>query len=121
MGRVCGGLCSQSEEQRRECLSHKFKDERKQNLGSKPKRAQCIVPLHKQKRVEASRREVPGKHDWLGVAGGFDEVDSGEGQGAAEEFDGGAAFTEEEDAEESGGNWEEIVVGGELRDFEIAE
>ncbi len=62
-----------------------------------------------------------GECDSLGVASGFDEVDASEGQGAAEEFGPGAAFTKEEDAKERGGNGEEVIVGSKLRDFEIAE
>lgn len=54
-------------------------------------------------------------------AGGFDVVDGGKGEEGAEEFEPGAAFAEEDDAESGGGNGEEIGKSGELRGFEITE
>ena len=61
------------------------------------------------------------KKDGLAATGGFDVVDAGEGQEAAEEFEPGAAFAEEEDAEGGGGDGQEIGEGGELRGFEVAQ
>jgi len=54
------------------------------------------------------------------VAGGFDVEHAGQGEGGAEEFEPGAAFAEEDDAETGGGDGEEIGEGRELRGFEIA-
>jgi hypothetical protein len=57
----------------------------------------------------------------LAVARGFNPVDAGESQGAAEKLGDSAAFAEENDAEDSGGDGEQIAEGAELGDFEIAE
>src|SRR5271157_2986470 len=62
-----------------------------------------------------------GLYARLAAAGGLDVVDAGEGEEAAEEFEPGAAFAEEEDAEGGGGDGQEIGEGSELRGFEVAQ
>src|SRR5208337_2021558 len=60
-----------------------------------------------------------GLYARLAAAGGFDVVDAGECEEAAEEFEPGAALTEEEDAEGGSGDGQEIGERGELRGFEV--
>src|SRR5271157_4076540 len=57
----------------------------------------------------------------LAAAGGFDVVDAGEGEEAAEEFEPGAAFAQEEDAEGGAEKGQEIGERGELGGFKKTE
>lgn len=61
---------------------------------------------------------MPGR---LAVAAGLYPVDAGEGESSAYELSDGATFAEKDNAQDGGGDGQEITKGHELGDFQVAQ